>query len=204
MSTASNEWRATGIVRRIDDLGRVVIPKDIRRAMHAREGDPLEIMLGKDGSVLMRRYSTVGNIADHASTIAESLFQSSDCAVVITDTAEVIVTRGLQRIPSGSSVGEDISDFLRTDSVKCTISAIEGDRAYLKLCDPGELDLDSGWGTIPSHSYHLRRIGGIEDDTQGVVVLISKSGNPIDPQQEAQAAFAAEFINRSLKQQLSL
>jgi AbrB family transcriptional regulator (stage V sporulation protein T) len=202
--TATNEWRSTGIVRRIDDLGRIVIPKDIRRAMRVREGDPMEIMLGKDGSVLMRRYSAVGNISDHAEMFAETLFQSTDCAVVITDTAEVISVRGIQRIPSGSAVGVSINKFLNTSSPSTTIHATEGDRAYLQLCEPGNLDLDSGWGTIPARSYHLCRIGGQHDGDQGVIVLISKDGTPINKQQEAQAEVAAAFINRALKQQLSL
>ena len=52
--------KATGIVRRIDDLGRVVIPKEIRRTLRIREGDPLEIFTEKDGEVIFKKYSPMG------------------------------------------------------------------------------------------------------------------------------------------------
>ena len=54
--------KATGIVRRIDDLGRVVIPKEIRRVMRIREGDPLEIYTDRDGSVIFKKYSLLGGV----------------------------------------------------------------------------------------------------------------------------------------------
>ena len=56
--------KATGIVRRIDDLGRVVIPKEIRRTMRIREGDPLEIYTDKDGGVIFKKYSLMGGLGD--------------------------------------------------------------------------------------------------------------------------------------------
>ena len=58
--------KATGIVRRIDDLGRVVIPKEIRRTMRIREGDPLEIFTNSEGEVIFKKYSPVGDITDLA------------------------------------------------------------------------------------------------------------------------------------------
>ena len=53
--------KATGIVRRIDDLGRVVIPKEIRRTLRLREGDPLEIFTDREGGVILKKYSPLGN-----------------------------------------------------------------------------------------------------------------------------------------------
>ena len=58
--------KATGIVRRIDDLGRVVIPKEIRRTMRIREGDPLEIFTNSEGEVIFKKYSPVGDISELA------------------------------------------------------------------------------------------------------------------------------------------
>ena len=55
--------KATGIVRRIDDLGRVVIPKEIRRTMRIREGDPLEVYTDADGEVSVKKYSQGGELA---------------------------------------------------------------------------------------------------------------------------------------------
>ena len=52
--------KATGIVRRIDDLGRVVVPKEIRRTLRIREGDPLEIFTDKEGEIILKKYSPIG------------------------------------------------------------------------------------------------------------------------------------------------
>lgn len=68
--------KATGIVRRIDDLGRVVIPKEIRRTMRIREGDPLEIYTDNDGEVIFKKYSPIGELASFASTYAEVLYKT--------------------------------------------------------------------------------------------------------------------------------
>ena len=65
--------KATGIVRRIDDLGRVVIPKEIRRTMRIREGDPLEIYTDKDGEVIFKKYSPMGELAEFAAQICDAL-----------------------------------------------------------------------------------------------------------------------------------
>ena len=67
---------ATGIVRRIAELGRVVIPKEIRRTLHFREGDPLEIFTDKEGGVILKKYSLMGDIEQYAKEFAESLHHS--------------------------------------------------------------------------------------------------------------------------------
>ena len=68
--------KATGIVRRIDELGRVVIPKEIRRTLRIREGDPLEIFTDRDGEVILKKYSPIGELGDFAKEYAESLYQA--------------------------------------------------------------------------------------------------------------------------------
>ena len=65
--------KATGIVRRIDDLGRVVIPKEIRRTMRIREGDPLEIYTDREGEVIFKKYSPIGELGTIATQYAETL-----------------------------------------------------------------------------------------------------------------------------------
>ena len=77
--------KATGIVRRIDDLGRVVIPKEIRRTMRIREGDPLEIFTGNGGEVVFKKYSALGELADFAEVYAESLTRCCSLPVIICD-----------------------------------------------------------------------------------------------------------------------
>jgi len=89
--------KATGIVRRIDDLGRVVIPKEIRRTMRIREGDPLEIYTDREGEVIFKKYSPIGEINSFASQYAETLHKTCGMAVVICDRDAVIACAGLPR-----------------------------------------------------------------------------------------------------------
>lgn len=77
--------KATGIVRRIDDLGRVVIPKEIRRTMRIREGDPLEIFTDSEGGVVFKKYSLMGGLEDFAAQLCDSLFKTTGRTVTITD-----------------------------------------------------------------------------------------------------------------------
>lgn len=89
--------KATGIVRRIDDLGRVVIPKEIRRTMRIREGDPLEIYTDREGEVIFKKYSPIGELASFASQYADTLQKTSGMAIVITDRDAVIAAAGVSR-----------------------------------------------------------------------------------------------------------
>ena len=89
--------KATGIVRRIDDLGRVVIPKEIRRTMRIREGDPLEIYTDREGEVIFKKYSPIGEMTGFAAQYAETLHKTCSMAVVICDRDAVIACAGLPR-----------------------------------------------------------------------------------------------------------
>lgn len=89
--------KATGIVRRIDDLGRVVIPKEIRRTMRIREGDPLEIYTDREGEVIFKKYSPIGELASFAAQYAETLHKTCSMAVVICDRDAVIASAGVSK-----------------------------------------------------------------------------------------------------------
>ncbi len=89
--------KATGIVRRIDDLGRVVIPKEIRRTMRIREGDPLEIYTDREGEVIFKKYSPIGELNSFAAQYAETLHKTGELAVVICDRDAVIASAGVPR-----------------------------------------------------------------------------------------------------------
>ena len=89
--------KATGIVRRIDDLGRVVIPKEIRRTMRIREGDPLEIYTDREGEVIFKKYSPIGELTNFASQYAETLHKVCELSVLITDRDSIIAASGLPK-----------------------------------------------------------------------------------------------------------
>ncbi len=89
--------KATGIVRRIDDLGRVVIPKEIRRTMRIREGDPLEIFTDRDGEVIFKKYSPIGELTAFAAQYAETLHKTCDLSVIICDRDSVVSSAGVSK-----------------------------------------------------------------------------------------------------------
>ena len=89
--------KATGIVRRIDDLGRVVIPKEIRRTLRIREGDPLEIYTATDGEVIFKKYSPVGELSAFASQYADVIARISAMPTLICDTDHVIAAAGVSK-----------------------------------------------------------------------------------------------------------
>ena len=89
--------KATGIVRRIDDLGRVVIPQEIRRTLRIREGDPLEIYTEKDGEVIFKKYSPMGDLGDFAGQICESIGKNTGYIAAVCDRDAIIAVHGVQK-----------------------------------------------------------------------------------------------------------
>ena len=89
--------KATGIVRRIDDLGRVVIPKEIRRTMRIREGDPLEIYTDRDGGVIFKKYSLMGGVSEFAGQLCETIGRTAGKIAVITDRDNCVAVTGAPR-----------------------------------------------------------------------------------------------------------
>ena len=99
--------KATGIVRRIDDLGRVVIPKEIRRTMRIREGDPLEIYTTREGEVIFKKYSLLGGLEDFAAQFCDALNRTSGFTAAVTDRDAVIAITGAGK---RELLGKSLSD----------------------------------------------------------------------------------------------
>ena len=89
--------KATGVVRRIDDLGRVVIPKEIRKTLRIKEGDPLEIFTDKEGEVILKKYSPIGELSEFATGYAETLAKTTGHIACITDKDTVIAVSGTSK-----------------------------------------------------------------------------------------------------------
>lgn len=130
--------KSAGIVRRIDDLGRVVIPKEIRRRLKIREGDPLEVYTEKDGEVVLRKYSPLGEMKYFVKQYVEALAAEVGHLVCITDRDEVVAASGSN---SKDFVGriitrelEDVIDkrrmFVRTSNEAKFVNIIEGQNGY--------------------------------------------------------------------------
>ncbi|MBQ2757922.1 MAG: AbrB/MazE/SpoVT family DNA-binding domain-containing protein [Clostridia bacterium] len=89
--------RSTGVTRRCDELGRLVLPKEIRRTMRIREGDPLEIFTNREGEIILKKYSPIGELASFADEYAETLYKTCSLSVVISDRDAVIAAAGVPR-----------------------------------------------------------------------------------------------------------
>lgn len=129
--------KATGIVRRIDDLGRVVIPKEIRRTLRIREGDPLEIFTDREGEIILKKYSPIGELGEFARQYADSLAQSTGNIVCITDRDQVIAFAGA---PKKDVLSKPISKQLE-DAIDAreSVVAMREDRKFIPIIQ-GEND----------------------------------------------------------------
>lgn len=105
--------KATGIVRRIDDLGRVVIPKEIRRTMRIREGDPLEIYTNSEGEVIFKKYSAISEMSQNAANVADVMSKTAGCPVIVFDKDHVVASAGLpKREASERRVSEQLEAIM--------------------------------------------------------------------------------------------
>ena len=129
--------KATGIVRRIDDLGRVVIPKEIRRTMRIREGDPLEIFTEKDGSVIFKKYSLMEDQSEFAQQICDAMHRTTGGVVAVTDRDSVVACAGVSRRDLverriSESLGKAMEErqLYRPSSAETSFPICEGDARH--------------------------------------------------------------------------
>ncbi len=107
--------KATGIVRRIDDLGRVVVPKEIRRILRIREGDPLEIYTGNTGEVILKKYSPINELGQFAGEYAQTIAKILGGTIIISDTDQVIAVSGTGRKEySDKKIDSDLDEIIQS------------------------------------------------------------------------------------------
>jgi AbrB family transcriptional regulator (stage V sporulation protein T) len=179
--------KATGIVRRIDDLGRVVIPKEIRRTLRIREGDPLEIFVDRDGEVILKKYSPIGELGDFAKEYAESLFEGTGHITMIADRDTFIaLAGGSKKDYLEKQVGILLEKVM--DSRKTVLETNEGSYEIAK----DHPDLVSSYVASPIIS------GG---DPIGCVVMVSKDDSTKMSSMEIKMAeTAAAFLGKQMEQ----
>ncbi|HWS43427.1 MAG TPA: stage V sporulation T C-terminal domain-containing protein [Pseudoflavonifractor sp.] len=127
--------KATGIVRRIDDLGRVVIPKEIRRTMRIREGDPLEIYTDKEGGVIFKKYSLMGGLSDFAVQMCETMNRTTGQIAVITDRDACIAVAGAAR---RELADKRVSSELEQIMDNRQVYQFRGGESPLPVCEDGD------------------------------------------------------------------
>lgn len=179
--------KATGIVRRIDDLGRVVIPKEIRRTMRIREGEPLEIYTNTEGEVIFKKYSPVGELSDMASQYAEVLSKGTPLAVVICDRDHCIACAG---IPKKEMLERRISPALD--------ELMEERRKHIgKPGDGKRLAVLEGVERSAAVAMPILSAG----DVTGAVVLLTPESGAVPSEADAKLAeVAAAFLGRQMEE----
>lgn len=127
--------KATGIVRRIDDLGRIVIPKEIRRTLRIREADPLEIYTDREGEIILKKYSPIGEMGTFAKQYAESMAQVSGHIALITDRDQFIAVSGGMKNLLGKSISRELEEKI---DHRESVVATKGDRNFIQVSLEGD------------------------------------------------------------------
>ncbi|MDD4237023.1 MAG: stage V sporulation protein T [Desulfotomaculaceae bacterium] len=176
--------KATGIVRRIDDLGRVVIPKEIRRTMRIREGDPLEIFTDREGEVILKKYSPIGELGEFATEYADSLNEALGHISCIADKDTIIAVAGAPK------------KQLMNKQVSPDVEKVMTERKMVVFNEPCFLTVDED---ISYSSVVLAPII-TEGDPVGVVIIAAKEpGIALGNLETKLAETAAGFLAKQME-----
>lgn len=182
--------KATGVVRRIDDLGRVVIPKEIRKVLRIKEGDPLEIFTDKEGEVILKKYSPIGELSEFASSYAETISKTTGHITCITDKDTVIAVSGGAK-----------KDFLEK-SLSKELEEILENKEVFKSKDNNEIAIPVTDTEGRERIYNSQVIYPIisDGDVIGSVILIAKDATKSMGEAEYKVAqSAAGFLGNHLE-----
>lgn len=181
--------KATGIVRRIDDLGRVVIPKEIRRTLRIRESDPLEIFTDREGEIILKKYSPIGELGSFAKEYAEALASASGHSVCITDRDQVIAAAGgIRKETVGTPVTGQLEAVMNDREY---ILSNQQSRNHIKITSE---DMDDELPQVISPIL-------CEGDVIGSVILRSKdTARKMGETEQVLAKCAAGFMGKQMEQ----
>ena len=175
--------KATGIVRRIDDLGRIVIPKEIRRTLRIRESDPLEIFTDREGEIILKKYSPIGEMTTFAKQYAESLAQVSGHAALIADRDQFIAISGGYKTLLGKGISKQLEEKIGNREI---ILASRGDRSFI---------------TVSEEQHQAIAPIICEGDVIGAVVLLeSDNKSRMGEVEQKLILSAAGFLGRQMEQ----
>ncbi len=180
--------KATGIVRRIDDLGRVVVPKEIRRTLRIREGDPLEIFTNREGGIILKKYSPIGELGEIAQEYVEALAQVAKCTACVADRDMIVAVAGPNK---KEFIGKEIhSDMIQCIERRENVLATDADARFCQVTEDGAEVFSQAISTIVS-----------EGDAIGAVILISRNlDREFTELEEKMAICGANFLGRQMEQ----
>lgn len=179
--------KATGIVRRIDDLGRIVIPKEIRRTLRIREADPLEIYTDREGEIILKKYSPIGEMGTFAKQYAESMAQVSGHIALITDRDQFIAVSGGLKNLLGKAISKELEEKI---DHRESVVATKGDRCFIPINNDVE-------------DIHHEAISPIicEGDVIGSVILVETDHKSrMGEVEQKLIQSAAGFLGRQMEQ----
>ena len=182
--------KATGVVRRIDDLGRIVVPKEIRKTLRIREGDPLEIFTDREGEIILKKYSPIGELTEFASTYADTISKTTGHITCITDKDSVIAVAG------GSK-----KDFLEKNLSKELEEVLENKEVF-KSKENNEISIPITQNEGRERIYNSQVIYPIitDGDVVGSVILLAKEPNKkMGDVEDKVAQSAAGFLGTHLE-----
>lgn len=178
--------KATGIVRRIDDLGRVVIPKEIRRTMRIREGDPLEIFTAADGEVIFKKYSPIGELSEFADQYSDVLYRATDLPVIISDRDHVISVAGISK--------KDVLDRRISSELE---NVMEGRTNYIASPDTTSVYPVTGLNREAAVAFPIIGSG----DVSGCVVLLLNTDGSMPSDTEIKLVqVASSFLGKQMEE----
>lgn len=180
--------KATGIVRKIDDLGRIVIPKEIRKGLRIRVGDPLEIYVEKNGEIILKKYAPMGDLLKISEQFAETLFATSGYSVCITDTDSIIAVAGCAK-----------KDYLDKEINENILSIME-ERSVWSTKDDTVMKIVKG-ETQPKYMSQVIAPILSDGDTIGSVILFSLDySKKITDAETKLVQTAATFLGKQMEQ----
>ncbi len=181
--------KATGIVRRIDDLGRVVVPKEIRRTLRIREGDPLEIFTDREGEIILKKYSPISELGMFAGQYAESLAQTTGYLVCVSDRDHIIAAAGNGRKHfDGKPISRQLEYMIEDRAHQVSE---KNDHQFIKITPDDSSD------------FRTQAISTIicEGDAIGAVILLSEDPKKQSGEtQDKLAQTAARFLGLQMEQ----
>ena len=177
--------KATGIVRRIDDLGRVVIPKEIRRTMRIREGDPLEIYTDADGEVIFKKYSPIGELGPYTQQYADVLARTTGLPALLCDRDRIIAAAGTAK--------REALDRAITPELEARMEERAPHTA-------GEGEPLMPFEGCPRAAAAMWPIIGGGDVMGAVMVLLDEKGTPPTPTQQKLVQIAAGFLGKQMEE----
>lgn len=174
--------KATGVVRRIDDLGRIVLPKELRRTMRIKEGDSLEIYLDSNDKIVLKKYSAVQNLNDFVEEFVESMYSSNKRDIIVTDNEKIVAAAGTFKT---NLIGKRISSTLENRIKKRSTQIVDKAEA-LEVCE-----------NIEIYKAAIIKPINVMGDIIGCVIVFNES--EITEIEKSLAEFSGLFMSRYLE-----